>query len=103
MQTDKLTVKIAPKAGFSYDIIIGSGILNELGALLKKHTNAKKFLVVTNETILKLYPNALNLGENAHFVVLKDGEEYKNFDSLKKILDAAIEHKIAWYCRVLRL
>lgn len=94
MQTDKLTVKIAPKAGFSYDIIIGSGILNELGTLLKKHTNAKKFLVVTNETILKFYPNALNLGENAHFVVLKDGEEYKNFDSLKKILDAAIEHKI---------
>lgn len=94
MQTDKLTVKIAPKAGFSYDIIIGSGILKELGTLLKKHTNAKKFLVVTNETILKLYPNALNLGENAHFVVLKDGEEYKNFDSLKKILDAAIEHKI---------
>ena len=93
MHTDKLTVNIAPKEGFSYDIIIGSGILSGLGALLKEKTRAKKFLIVTNETIFGLYKDKIKV-ENAHFVILQDGEEFKNFESLQTILDAAIEHKL---------
>ncbi len=94
MHTDKLTVNIAPKAGFGYDIFIGSGISSKIKEFLKEKTSANKFLVVTNETIYRLYKNSVDFGENADFVILKDGEEHKNFESLQIIINAAIEHKL---------
>lgn len=93
MHTDKLTVNIASKDSYSYDIIIGSGILNTLESLLKEKTKSNKFLIVTNETVYNLYKDRVNIA-NSHFVVLKDGEMYKNFESLQKILDAAIGYKL---------
>lgn len=93
MHTDKLTVNIASKDSYSYDIIIGSGILNTLESLLKEKTKSNKFLIVTNETVYNLYKDRVNIA-NSYFVILKDGEMYKNFESLQKILDAAIGYKL---------
>lgn len=90
---EKLQVKIPQKEAYSYDILIGENLLAQAGELVHRYSKSNKFLIVTNETVAKLYRNSLNI-DNAFWLVLKDGEEYKNFDNLKLILDAAVEHRL---------
>ncbi len=47
--------KVTVNASQKYDVIIGSGILRDLGAYSKKVTAAKKFAVVTDDNVNKLY------------------------------------------------
>lgn len=88
-----LKVQIPQKNSYAYDILIGENLLEKADEIVKNYTKANKFLIVTNATIAKLYKESLNI-KNAVWVILPDGEEYKNFDSLKKILDAAVENKL---------
>ena len=90
---EKLQVNIPHKAAYSYDILIGTDLLAEADEFVRQYSKANKFLIVTNETVAKLYRDLLNI-DNAFWLVLKDGEEYKNFDNLKLILDAAVEHRL---------
>lgn len=92
-QLHNLKVDIPSKKSYSYDIIIGENLLDDVDTLVKKYTNAGKFLVVTDETVAKLYKDSLHI-ENAAWLVLKDGEEQKNFDNFKLILDAAVENRL---------
>lgn len=88
-----IQVKINEKAAFNYPIFIGENLLENAQEYIEKYTKAKKLLIVTNETIINLYPNSLKL-KNAEFLVLKDGEQYKNFETYKQILDKALELKL---------
>ncbi len=88
-----IKVNITEKAAYDYPIFIGENLLENAQEYISKYIQAKKLLVVTNETIINLYPNSLKL-ENAEFLVLKDGEQYKNFDTYKQILDKALEIKL---------
>lgn len=92
-QLTNIEVKISEKQSYSYDIFIGNNILKNANELIKKYTKANKFLIVTNETVANLYKNKLNI-ENAQWLILKDGEEYKNFETYKIILDKATEIKL---------
>lgn len=92
-QQDILKINIPEKNGYSYDIIIGENLVGNLDCYLKKYTLAKKYLFVTNETIWNLYRESIKL-KNAKFVILKDGEEYKNFETLKHIIDEAVEYRL---------
>ncbi len=91
MKSNILTINIPEKSSYSYPIIIGQDM--DYSGYIKEYTKAGKILVVTNRTIFSLYEKKLK-SENMHYVVLEDGEEYKNFDSLKKIIDAAIEYRL---------
>lgn len=91
MENNTLNIKISEKPAYSYPIIIGQDL--DFFEYIKKYTKAKKLLIVTNKTIFSLYENRIK-ADNAHYVILEDGEEYKNFDSLKKILDTAIENRL---------
>lgn len=84
---EKLQVNIPHKAAYSYDILIGTDLLAEADEFVRQYSKANKFLIVTNETVVALYKDSLKI-DNAFWIVLKDGEEYKNFDNLKLILDA---------------
>lgn len=92
-----LKVELKKTVDNSYPIEIGSQILGKAGSFIKKSTNAKKLLIVTNETIFKLYyakiSQALKDFE-IEKVVLKDGEKFKNAASLQKIWDAALKFKL---------
>ena len=92
-QLINLKVDIPEKNAYSYDILIGENLLAQADKLVKKYSKANKFLIVTNETVAGLYRDSLKI-DNAFWLVLKDGEEYKNFDNLKLILDAAVEHRL---------
>lgn len=92
-QLINLKVNISEKQAYSYDILIGNDLLKNAENFIKKYTSANKFLIVTNETVAKLYKNDLNI-KNADWFILKDGEEYKNFDSYKAIIDKTVETKL---------
>ena len=89
MKQEIIKLKIEEKP-VEYPIIIGSGILENIYDYIKKYTKASKFLVVTNPTVKKLYGKYFEK-ENTSFVVLGDGEIYKDIHSYEKILDKACE------------
>lgn len=89
----EINVKISEKPSYDYPIFIGENLLKNAQTYIQKYTKAKRFLVVTNKTIIALYPDALKL-ENAEFLILEDGEQYKNFDTYKLIMDKALELRL---------
>ncbi len=90
---DKLDVKISAKNEYSYPIYIGENLLKSAREFILKHTKAKKILIVTNETVYPLYGKFLCF-DNSEFIVLADGEIYKNMETLIKITDKALEMKL---------
>lgn len=99
MNFDTVNVRITAGMPSSYPIIVGTGILSQAGNLLKNTVNAKKILIVTNDTVFKLYgriiTNSLEAsGFLADILFLQDGEQYKNINSLEKIWEKAIDFKL---------
>jgi len=78
----------------SYPIMIGRGVLAN-GALLRPYIKQSKVLIVTNETVAPLYLNTLQSalekqGVSAISVVLPDGEQFKNWETLNLVFDALL-------------
>ncbi|XP_078173266.1 3-dehydroquinate synthase [Carex rostrata] len=93
----------------SYPIYIGPGLLDE-PELLQRHVHGKRVLVVTNTTIAPLYldkvTNALTHGNeniSVESVILPDGEQYKNMETLMKVFDKAIESRLDRRCTFVAL
>lgn len=87
------TVSIA-LAERSYPIIIGAGIFDQpaMYADLPQSTSA---LIVSNTTVSPLYAQRLreaisNKYQSVTLVVLPDGEQYKNWETLNAIFDALL-------------
>lgn len=92
-----LKVELKKTVDDSYPIEIGSQILGKAGKYIKKATKAKKLLIITNETVYKLYYAKFLAsldGFEIEKVVLKDGEKYKNISSLQKIWDKALKFRL---------
>jgi len=69
----------------SYEIIIGSGILNRLAAFCAKKNYSSAF-ILTDKTLFKLYGAALKkVLPAARFIVIPPGEKYKNLKTLEYI------------------
>ena len=81
--------------GYQYPIIIcRNGLSNP--ELLRSFVTSKQVLIVTNDTIAPLYLNYLKsafTGIQCDVVILADGEEYKNQESLLAIYNALIQNK----------
>ena len=78
----------------SYPIHIGTGLLNETELLLK-HLKQKHVAIVTNTTVAPLYLEKIakplrDAGVQVVEIILPDGEQYKNSDTLNTIYDALI-------------
>ena len=91
MQT--LNVKINASKEYSYPIIIGSDLFSNPHEYISRYTSAKKFLVVTNDRVNSLYGKYF-VRDNSEFLILPDGEEYKNQEILSKIIDKAVALKM---------
>ncbi len=83
----------------SYPILIGRGLLDD-GALLNRHIGAGggKVAIVTNTTIAPLYLDKVTeplraAGREVVTIVLPDGEEHKNWQSLNLVFDALLANK----------
>ena len=92
MQT--LTVGLGER---SYPIHIGSGLLDQ-AELLQAHVPRKRVAIVTNTTVAPLYLEKLQhtlqtIGVSSVTIILPDGEEYKNSDTLNLIYDALLKNR----------
>ncbi|MDD5299193.1 MAG: 3-dehydroquinate synthase [Gallionella sp.] len=92
MQT--LTVQLKER---SYPIHIGSGLLGRAD-LLMPHLPHKRAALVTNTTVAPLYLEQLHTALQSHGVkvidiILKDGEQYKNAETLGQIYSALLAHR----------
>jgi 3-dehydroquinate synthase len=83
----------------SYPIEIGRGLLDD-GALLMRHLGAGggKIAIVTNTTVAPLYLDKVaaplrEAGREVVSIVLPDGEEHKNWQSLNLVFDALLANK----------
>ncbi len=97
-----LTVELGER---SYPIFIGHGLLDEQ-ALLTKHVHGRQVMVVTNETIAPLYLDKVREIFSAFelaTVILPDGEQYKNLDTLNLIFNALLENKFNRGCTLVAL
>jgi 3-dehydroquinate synthase len=96
MQT--ITVKLGSAPGErSYPIHIGEDILIQPGLFLERLPQ-KRVAIVSNTTVAPLYMETLRSALGSHEVVsvpivLPDGEEHKNWQTLNLIYDALLAHR----------
>nr|WP_083415182.1 bifunctional shikimate kinase/3-dehydroquinate synthase AroKB [Massilia timonae] len=81
----------------SYPIAIGPGLLDD-AALLARHIGGNKVAIVTNTTVAPLYLDKVAghlraAGRDVVEIVLPDGEEHKNWQSLNLVYDALLQNK----------
>lgn len=79
----------------SYPIHIGSGLLDRIPSLLPALAG-KQILIVTNETVAPLYLSQVQAGFSGFqcdSLILPDGEQYKNLDTLNRIFTHLLEHR----------
>jgi 3-dehydroquinate synthase len=92
MTKQTLHVSLADR---SYPIHIGSGLLSDL-KLITDHIAGKQVAIISNTTVAPLYMAKIaeplrSQGYNVVEIILPDGEQYKNSETLNKIYDALIE------------
>ncbi|MEJ5210444.1 MAG: 3-dehydroquinate synthase [Burkholderiales bacterium] len=93
MQT--LTVELGPR---SYPIHVGAGLIRR-AELILPHLPMARVAVVTNTTVGALYLDTLRAtlegaGVSVLPIVLPDGEQYKNAETLGRIYDALLEARM---------
>ena len=97
-----LTVELGER---SYPIFIGQGLLGEPG-LLTQHVHGRQVMLVTNDTIAPLYLDRVReifSDFDLASVILPDGEQYKNLDTLNLIFTALLENKFNRGCTLVAL
>ncbi len=88
----KLVVELEER---SYPIYIGSGLLAQ-PELFTAHIKSNKVVIVTNTTVAPLYLAQLKQSLSAYSVtevILPDGEEHKNWQTLQLIFDGMLAAK----------
>ena len=81
----------------SYPIFIGQNLLDN-SALITDHIKGSSALIVSNSTVAPLYLDKIEASlkrQNIRFdtVILKDGEQYKNLQSIELIIDTLIRQR----------
>ena len=80
----------------SYDIIVGHGILDQLGAHYSALSLGSRAAIVTNPTVSDLYLDSVkksleSAGVSVHVVSVPDGEEYKTLETVGMIHGSLME------------
>ncbi|MGB5440137.1 MAG: 3-dehydroquinate synthase [Gammaproteobacteria bacterium] len=97
-----LTVELGER---SYPIFIGHGLLGD-PRLLTQHVHGRQVMLVTNETIAPLYLDSVRAvfsDFELATVILPDGEQYKNLDTLNRVFSALLENRFNRGCTLVAL
>jgi 3-dehydroquinate synthase len=102
---EKIRVELAER---SYDIIIGSTILDKLGENLKALNLSPNIAIVSNPTVFSLYGERVSesvkkTGFNVVTVTVPDGEEYKDLLRVQYIYDELLRNKLDRYSALIAL
>ena len=82
----------------SYPIAIGRGLLDDADLLNRHIGGSGKVAIVTNTTVAPLYLEKVAAplraaGREVVSIILRDGEEFKNWESLNEVFDALLANK----------
>ena len=69
-------------------------IENDLSKKIQDFFEDKKYFLITNTTLAKLYPEILYKFNDKRIIIIKDGEKYKNYKTINFILKRLLEEKI---------
>jgi len=77
----------------SYKILIGKGIIKNLGSLIGEYPKSVQACIISDENVSNLYLGKLEKSisgfvDNSHVVIIPSGEEHKNLYTIKKIYDS---------------
>jgi 3-dehydroquinate synthase len=89
----------------SYPIHIGQRLIDD-GALIRPFIPSAQVMIVTNDVVAPLYLERLERaleGLQVESVVLPDGEQYKNLETLNRIFDALLEKRFDRGCTLAAL
>jgi 3-dehydroquinate synthase len=90
----KLTVELGDQR--DYPIYIGSGLLSDV-SYLSPHIQGRQVCIVTNTTIAPLYlekiKSLLSDSYQVDVVILPDGEQYKQLETITQIYNCLLEKK----------
>ncbi|MDI3480359.1 MAG: 3-dehydroquinate synthase [Tepidanaerobacteraceae bacterium] len=83
----------------SYNIMIGDGLIDEVGHLVKRQFPGRKIMIITDDNVYKLYAGRVAAGlENAGYKVYVErvpaGESSKSLAMAQTIYDAALDHRL---------
>lgn len=92
------TIQISlPGANYRYQVKIGGHILSEVLPELLSNYSEKRIFFVTNSTLNSLYPDFGKTIVPKHlqseYLILPDGEQYKNLETVSLIFDFLVEKK----------
>ena len=80
----------------SYPIYVGDNLLSN-NVIFKKHIRSNKIAIVSNTTVAPFYLDTVisAVGNDKEIIpiILPDGEQYKNIDTLNKIYDGLLQNK----------
>lgn len=90
--------KLTVNASRQYDVLIDTGLLDELGDLIMEVETPKKVCVVSDTTVYDLFGQDVimsleDAGVDVNVVKLAPGEETKSLGNLKRILEYLAEHE----------
>lgn len=89
----------------SYPIYIGKSLLGQ-SEIYGRHIQGSQVMVVTNEVVAPLYLETIQTALGAFDVrplVLPDGEQYKNLETLNSIFDSLLEFRFSRRCTLVAL
>lgn len=94
---EKIIVKV--KASGEYDVIIASGLLSQVGEMLKTIVPFDTVAVITDDVVDALYSKTvvqsiISAGFKAVKFVFKNGEQSKNIDTYAQILNFLAQNKL---------
>ncbi len=93
---EKIRVELGER---SYNIIIGNGMLKDIGKTLERFEFSKKAALISNPTVYNLYGKTVSeslkdSGYDLTEALIPDGEEYKSLAFTEKIYEALLKAKI---------
>lgn len=89
----------------SYPIFIGNQLLGK-PELVAPYVRGTQVMIVSNETVAPLYLEAAQSAFHdfdCQTVILPDGEQYKNLQTLDRIFDALLTHRFDRHCTLVAL
>ena len=80
----------------SYNIVIGSGVICDLGAQISKIKSYSKIIVITDQNVAKLHLENLNtqlkkLSIEVKNIIVPSGEKAKSFSNLENVAEQILE------------
>ncbi|MBR3605161.1 MAG: 3-dehydroquinate synthase [Candidatus Gastranaerophilales bacterium] len=81
---------ISTQENFKSEILIQEDIRNDIQNFFEN----KKYFLITNTKLAKLYPEFIYKFHDNRVIIIKDGEKYKNLETFEYILNQLLKEKI---------